>query len=105
MLFGKLRSLAKCDFMLCPVGSVANYAETEQLLSIDGPPSHPAVGTLQSFVIVRGSIPVLWTQLPNMKYKPTTVIGPASVSGLVSGHRIRAFSVSFCVSLGAEADA
>jgi len=62
-------------------GYVANYAETEQLLTVDGPATHPAAGTTMSYVVVRGSIPLLWTQLPNMKYKPTTVIGPSQVSG------------------------
>ncbi|KAG2453044.1 hypothetical protein HYH02_002379 [Chlamydomonas schloesseri] len=48
-------------------GNVANFVETEELLST------PA-GDLASYVQVRGSIPLLWTQLPNIKYKPTTVI-------------------------------
>lgn len=47
-------------------------------------PSHAAAaGAVTSYVVTRGSIPLLWTQLPNIKYKPTTVIGPADVSGPV----------------------
>ena len=30
-----------------------------------------------SYVQVRGSIPLLWTELPNLKYKPTKVWGGA----------------------------
>lgn len=62
-------------------GSVANFAETEQILTIDGPQGHPLTGSVSSYVVVRGSIPLLWTQLPNIKYKPTTVIAPSEQSG------------------------
>ena len=59
---------------------MANFVETEQLLSL--PPPHEAAGSgsgsgsgprLFSYVQVRGSIPLMWTQLPNIKYKPPTV--------------------------------
>ncbi len=48
---------------------MANYAETEQILSIDGEGegAHAAAGALSSYVVVRGSIPLVWTQLPNIK--------------------------------------
>uniref|UniRef100_A0A7S0URE1 SAC domain-containing protein n=1 Tax=Polytomella parva TaxID=51329 RepID=A0A7S0URE1_9CHLO len=55
-------------------GNVANFAETEQILSIGG--------SQASFVQIRGSIPLLWTQLPNIKYKPTTVIAPGGHSSV-----------------------
>ncbi|KAG2437454.1 hypothetical protein HXX76_006104 [Chlamydomonas incerta] len=57
-------------------GNVANFVETEELLTT------PA-GDLASYVQVRGSIPLLWTQLPNIKYKPTTVIAAPGQSAAV----------------------
>lgn len=43
-------------------GSVANFIETEQIVEYNGDRS--------SFVQTRGSIPLFWSQLPNLKYKP-----------------------------------
>ncbi|KAG1660814.1 hypothetical protein FOA52_010239 [Chlamydomonas sp. UWO 241] len=59
-------------------GNAANFVETEQLLQLedDSVGDTPTVPTLASFVVLRGSIPVMWTELPNIKYKPTRVIGP-----------------------------
>jgi hypothetical protein len=50
-------------------GAAANYVETEQLVAA----AHGAV-VLSSFVQVRGSVPLLWTQSPNIKYKPPTAL-------------------------------
>ncbi|CAL8466862.1 g6398 [Coccomyxa elongata] len=60
-----------------PTGKVANFVETEQLveLTAQGAP-RPVV--VSSFVQVRGSIPLLWSQIPNIKYKPTTRVSPPS---------------------------
>jgi phosphatidylinositol 4-phosphatase len=41
---------------------VANYVETEQIIERGGDKS--------SFVQTRGSIPLFWSQYPNLKYKP-----------------------------------
>lgn len=43
-------------------GDVANFVETEQFIIHDT--------SLSSFVQVRGSIPLLWTQYANLKYTP-----------------------------------
>ncbi|XP_049879957.1 phosphatidylinositol-3-phosphatase SAC1 isoform X2 [Pectinophora gossypiella] len=43
-------------------GYVANYVETEQIIEKGGQKT--------SFVQTRGSIPLYWTQYPNLKYKP-----------------------------------
>ncbi|XP_023234959.1 phosphatidylinositide phosphatase SAC1-A-like [Centruroides sculpturatus] len=43
-------------------GHVANYIETEQIVEYDGCKS--------SFVQTRGSIPLFWSQLPDLRYKP-----------------------------------
>lgn len=46
-------------------GNPANFVETEQILEYSGGKC--------SFVQVRGSIPLVWSQLPNIKYKPPPV--------------------------------
>ena len=43
-------------------GNVSNYVETEQIVET---PTH-----LYSYVITRGSIPLLWNQLPDLAMKP-----------------------------------
>ncbi|KAK5574627.1 hypothetical protein RB653_009880 [Dictyostelium firmibasis] len=45
-------------------GNVANNVETEQIIEINE-------NTFTSFVQVRGSIPLLWSQFPTLKYKPS----------------------------------
>jgi hypothetical protein len=49
------------------LGNVANAVETEQLLICGS-------GDLASFVQVRGSIPVHWSQLPDLRYKPPPML-------------------------------
>ncbi|KYQ89139.1 putative phosphoinositide phosphatase [Tieghemostelium lacteum] len=44
-------------------GNVANNVETEQIIQI-------SKDTYSSFVQVRGSIPLFWSQFPDLKYKP-----------------------------------
>lgn len=50
-----------------PGGNVANYAETEQILELLDS------GTLHSWVTVRGSIPVFWSQLGPERIPPPVV--------------------------------
>ncbi len=50
--------------------NVANFAETEEIIL------HPD-GAVSSFVQVRGSIPVFWSQEPSLKYTPKAVINPS----------------------------
>ncbi|GIL91240.1 hypothetical protein Vretimale_18840 [Volvox reticuliferus] len=69
-------------------GNVANFVETEEMLST------PA-GDVASFVEVRGSIPLLWTQLPNIKYKPTTVIAAPGQSAAVFDKHIDALKAAY----------
>jgi len=47
-------------------GNVANYVETEQLVIYNR--------SVASFVLTRGSIPFIWSQRPNIKYKPKPVV-------------------------------
>ena len=50
-------------------GHAANYVETEQIIEYDN--------SRCSFVQTRGSIPLYWSQYPNLKYKPDPVISSA----------------------------
>ncbi|OAF68066.1 hypothetical protein A3Q56_04201 [Intoshia linei] len=43
-------------------GNVANFVETEQIITIND--------DIYSYVQIRGSVPLLWCQYPNLKYKP-----------------------------------
>ena len=64
--------------LVCAQGAVANFVETEQLVEVRGPDGGVAVSSL---VQVRGSIPLLWSQRPNLKYKPTTHVAPPEAYG------------------------
>jgi hypothetical protein len=48
-------------------GNAANYAETEQIIETET--------DILSFMQIRGSIPLYWSQKPNLKYKPQIKIG------------------------------
>lgn len=48
-----------------PNGNPANYVETEQMIEYSGQRC--------SFVQIRGSIPIYWSQMPCLKYKPHPV--------------------------------
>lgn len=61
-------------------GQVANFVETEQIVESSGDRS--------SFVQTRGSIPLYWQQLPNLRYKPKPVL-------LNTENHIDAFSKHF----------
>ncbi|TFK57545.1 hypothetical protein OE88DRAFT_1651318, partial [Heliocybe sulcata] len=56
-------------------GYVANFNETEQIVFIDpklneGRGSSDEASTKLSFVQIRGSIPVFWAEVNNLRYKP-----------------------------------
>ncbi|KAI8071575.1 SacI homology domain-containing protein [Gongronella butleri] len=63
-------------------GHVSNYVETEQIILYDGPSAKlPLVGQKQmSYVQTRGSIPVYWAQLINLKYTPRLWVGDSKKS-------------------------
>ncbi|KAH6564773.1 hypothetical protein BASA60_010156 [Batrachochytrium salamandrivorans] len=49
-------------------GNVSNFVETEQILEVSG------TGYMSSVVQTRGSIPLFWRQVINVKYQPKLVI-------------------------------
>ena len=61
-------------------GNVSNFVETEQLVIVD------EVGARTSFVQTRGSIPVYWRQITNVKYTPQLEIeqNPKTVASFIS---------------------
>eukprot|EP01133_Synstelium_polycarpum_P007353 gene7353-8566_t len=63
-----------------PKGNVANAVETEQIIE-DGK-------SYTSLVQTRGSVPLLWSQLPDLKYKPRVVLrgSDAANASIVSRH-------------------
>jgi len=48
-------------------GHVANFNETEQIIEVKG-------AGIASYVQTRGSMPFLWAQTPNIKYKPAPTV-------------------------------
>ncbi|CAL2030677.1 unnamed protein product [Caenorhabditis brenneri] len=52
-------------------GHAANFVETEQIVELDGPDK-----SLTSFVQIRGSIPLLWAQRPNLRWQPMPTMKP-----------------------------
>lgn len=57
-------------------GHVANFNETEQILLLEGQPAPGTSGaseekyTKLSFVQIRGSVPVFWSEINTLRYKP-----------------------------------
>lgn len=72
------------DYML--QGSVANFVESEQVVVLE---DKQGSLTTSSFVQIRGSIPLLWSQIPNIKYKPPTRIAPPSASHPAFDHHFK----------------
>ncbi|KAJ3046927.1 hypothetical protein HDU99_009642, partial [Rhizoclosmatium hyalinum] len=58
-------------------GNVGNNVETEQVIVVSG---EGGVQKVASYVQTRGSIPLFWGQLINVKYQPKMVIEDGSVS-------------------------
>lgn len=76
-------------------GNVANYVETEQIVHV-GETQHSV-----SYVQTRGSMPLFWRQIPNLKYTPELIIDDNSVA--VGGAIVDIFPYShliFQLSLG-----
>ena len=66
-------------------GHVANFNETEQVVLLHKPGGRSAeVGTHLSFVQIRGSVPLFWAEINNLRYKPDVQVMelPTSVCAL-----------------------
>ena len=74
-------------------GNVANFNETEQILLVERQSTSGAVQNFDdnyaaklSFVQIRGSIPVFWSEINTLRYKPDLQIMdlPDTVSAFVT---------------------
>ena len=68
--------------------NVANFVESEQIVRFDD-------GSMSSFVQVRGSVPVMWSQTPNLKYKIPISIGPSGRSEAVLKSHVSTLSRTY----------
>lgn len=68
--------------------NVANFVESEQVVRFDD-------GSMSSFVQVRGSVPVMWSQTPNLKYKIPISIGPSGRSEAVLKSHVSTLSRTY----------
>jgi len=59
-------------------GNVSNFVETEQIVEYNG--------EIASFVQIRGSIPLYWSQKPNLKYKPRPALQQANHTDALEKH-------------------
>uniref|UniRef100_A0AC35TPX9 SAC domain-containing protein n=1 Tax=Rhabditophanes sp. KR3021 TaxID=114890 RepID=A0AC35TPX9_9BILA len=57
-------------------GNPANYVETEQIVEYD-PYGNSMKRIFTAFVQMRGSIPLYWSQKPNLKWAPPLSVNPA----------------------------
>ena len=77
---------------------MANFVETEQLIEVTG----GKAPIISSCVVVRGSIPLLWSQIPNIKYKPTTLLAPLPTCDAPFDRHIRELLETYQVPVLAE---
>ncbi|GMG31144.1 unnamed protein product [Ambrosiozyma monospora] len=78
-------------------GHVANYNETEQLLVVHTPEGDKVSSYLQT----RGSVPVYWAEMNNLKYKPSLLIGPTDYSATKKHFEktVQKYGVNYLVNL------
>ena len=50
---------------------MANFVETEQFIILN---SNPTEFSVLSYLQIRGSIPLVWSQLPNLKLNPSITV-------------------------------
>lgn len=86
--------------------NTANTVETEQMLIIPDNSAAPAEKKLlASYVLMRGSIPVYWSQFPDVRYKPPmTLTEPHQVNTAAATEHFRALvrnygAPVYCVNL------
>ncbi len=58
-------------------GNVANFAETEQIVIYKNPLKTDTVEVM-SYLQIRGSIPLFWTQMPNLQLNPSILFNNES---------------------------
>lgn len=76
-------------------GNVGNYNETEQILT-----THDR--QVFSFIQTRGSVPVYWCEINNLKYRPNLVVSTKSSVDATQKHfaeQIEKYGENYCVNL------
>lgn len=66
-------------------GDVSNFNETEMIMVTSSSPTKPNKGLIKaSYVQTRGSVPIFWTEINNLRYRPDLKIMeiPQTVSDL-----------------------
>lgn len=77
-------------------GNVANFNETEQFFTT------PNGKEIFSFLQTRGSVPVFWSEINNLKYKPNLVISSKSALDATQKHfdeQVQLYGDNYCVNL------
>ena len=65
-------------------GHVANFNETEQIVTVPSQSDPNAAATTLSFVQIRGSVPVFWAEINTLRYKPDLQIMDSQESVIIS---------------------
>lgn len=76
-------------------GNVANFNETEQIFTSSD-------NQVFSFLQTRGSVPVYWSEINNLKYKPNLVISSKSSLDATMKHfteQVELYGTNYCVNL------
>lgn len=76
-------------------GNVANFNETEQILTTSD-------NQIFSFLQTRGSVPVYWSEINNLKYKPNLVVSTKSSLDATEKHfaeQVDKYGENYCVNL------
>lgn len=60
-------------------GNVANFNETEQILCVPTPNDSDLEVSVFSYIQTRGSIPVHWAEVNNLRYRPKLKVGGSAI--------------------------
>lgn len=76
-------------------GNVANFNETEQIFTASN-------GQIYSFLQIRGSVPVFWSEINNLKYRPNLAISSRSSADATAKHfrdQVSRYGDVYCINL------
>ncbi|CAH2351009.1 phosphatidylinositol-3-phosphatase Sac1p [[Candida] railenensis] len=81
-------------------GHVANFNETEQILTTSN--NQNQSNQIFSFLQIRGSVPIYWAEINNLKYKPNLVISSKTSLEPTTAHfqeSVEKYGETYCVNL------
>lgn len=76
-------------------GNVANFNETEQIIVT-------STGQLLSFLQIRGSVPIYWSEVNNLRYKPNLIVSSRNALDATTKHFTKAvtnYGDIYCINL------